>query len=414
MKKYIFLTFAISGIGGTQIYVRNKIIFMQKQGWDVLVISTEPGDDICVKELQPYRDYIMPELMQNPFLYSKCQRLNMLYKMMTFVGGNCENIIIESNFMQISLWGELLAKKMEAKHFVYLIQEDYKMISRKYLDFFNFKYERGELAGNTKYALKQLFKGYRHIPKDKTGELTAVCYNTIEECESTFDEYIEKVDFHIGSIGRVNKPFVNQMVEDLIEFSKLHKGDTFQLVMFGGSPDKKDLEEIYFKVKDIENLSVFITGPIFPIPKTILDKMDAFISSAGAARTSSDAGYITITIDANDFEPIGILGYTTNDNVHRNPEIPHKTTINLLDEILYKKKFQKITPDVKMSSADFMEVFKTHLAYIQESKREKVYYNIKLLSPKKINIIGYRIFGKEKFTRVYKTLVKMKPLFQKG
>ena len=86
--------------------------------------------------------------------------------------------------------------------------------------------------------------------------------------------------------------------------------------------------------------------------------MDVFISCAGAARTSSDAGYITITMDSTDFEPIGILGYTTNDNVHRNPEKPHQSTMELLEEILYQKKYEKMPPKLELSSADTWKCFR--------------------------------------------------------
>ena len=118
--------------------------------------------------------------------------------------------------------------------------------------------------------------------------------------------------------------------------------------------------------------------------------MDVFISSAGAARTSADAGYITITIDANDFEPIGILGYTTNDNVHRNPAVPHPSTAELLHRILIEKEFSKSAPTVALSSADFMESFKTLMECLERSCSDKQYYDINKLRPKRISILLHR------------------------
>ena len=389
MKKYVFFTFAVSGIGGTQIYVRNKLLFLQKHGWDVTVISTEPVEDICVKELRSFADYAVPELAKNPFLFSRKERARIIQKIASWIG-EANEIVIESNFTAVNVWGELVAKELSAKHFAYLIVEDYSLSDLRYMKFYDFKYERGELAGNTPHALPQLFEGYRTIPKDKAGELTAVCYNVIEECDSEHDAFITDADYHIGSIGRVNKPFVAPMIADVCAFAEKHPEKTIQIVLFGGSPDADDLTNVYTAVQGTPNVSVYVTGPIFPVPKHLLDKMDVFISSAGAARTSADAGYITITIDANDFEPIGILGYTTNDNVHRNPDIPHESTQALLERILIEQEFSDCHPTITLSSPDFMEMFKDHMEYLARSNKEKQYYNINKLRPKWISLLLHR------------------------
>ncbi len=389
MKKYVFLTFAVSGVGGTQIYVRNKLLFLQQQGWEVIVISTEPVGEICVKELLPFADYGVPELMKNPFLFTRKQRKALVDTIISWIGVGDE-VVIESNFTPVNVWGELIAKEISAKHFAFLIVEDYSLSDLRYMKFYDFKYQRGELAGNTAYALPQLFEGYRTLPPDKTGELTAICYNTVEECESEHDAYINQAEYHIGSIGRVNKPFVPPMVTEVCDFAINHPDNTFQLVFFGGSPDKAEIQYIYDAVASIPNLEVYVTGAIFPVPKHLLDRMDVFISSAGAARTSADAGYLTITVDANDFEPIGILGYTTNDNVHRNPQLPHESTRQLLERILVQKEFEKPQPKLELSSADYMQEFQKHMDYLASSAQDKRYYDMKKLRPKWFNILLYR------------------------
>lgn len=408
MKKYVFLTFAVSGVGGTQIYVRNKLLFLQKHGWDVTIICTEPGHDVCVKELKPYEENVLQELMKNPYIFSKKQRQGIVNKMKDMIGYTDCEVVIETNFIQVNLWGEILAQEIGGKHFAFLIQEDYSLSDERYMKFYDFKYERGELAGNTEFALTKLFEGYREIKEDKKGELLAVCYNTIEECESEHDIAVTDADYHIGSIGRINKPFVNPMVEDIKKFSQAHPDKTFRLVFFGGSPDKKDIDHIYDAVKDTQNLSVYITGAIFPVPKHLLDKMDVFVSSAGAARTSSDAGYITIAIDAMDFDAIGIVGYTTKEIVHRNPELPYDSTQKLLSRILIDKEFDGVEPKVKVSSPDYMEVFKTHMQYLNDSVDTKEYYDISKFKPKFVNILSYRLFGENGLQKVYGMLRKIK------
>ncbi|MBQ6152943.1 MAG: hypothetical protein IJJ15_04270 [Ruminococcus sp.] len=391
MKKYVFLTFAVAGIGGTQIYVRNKILFLRSLGWDVTVICSETGDDVVVKELIPFKGNAFPELIKNPFLFSKKQRVAIIDRMKDCIGTGYDQTVIETNMMFATPWGELLAKEIQAKHFIFLIQEDYSLSDIRYMKFFDFKYQRGELAANTKYALKQLFEGYRTIPDDKNGELLAVCYNVVEECESEHDSGIIDADYHVGSIGRVNKPFVLPMVKDIVSFADAHNEKTVQLVLFGGSPEQKDYDAIYAAVKEAANFSVYITGPIFPVPRHLLAEMDVFVSSAGAARTSADEGFITIAIDANDYEPIGVVGYTTDEIVHRNPDLPHESTQRLLERILIDKEFAEKTTTVAVSNPDYMEVFKEHMEYIERSADTLDYYDIRLLKPKTSGIVKYRI-----------------------
>lgn len=408
MKKYVFLTFAVSGVGGTQIYVRNKLLFLQKHGWDATVICTEPGNDVVVKELKPFEFNVFPQLMKNPYLFSKKERNGIIEKLKNIIGDTDCEVVIETNFIQVNLWGELLAQDIGAKHFVYLIQEDYSLSDLRYMKFYDFKYNRGELAGNTDYALSTLFEGYREIPATKKGGLIAVCYNTIEDCESEHDNCLVDADYYIGSIGRVNKPFINPMVNDICDFVSGYPDKRFQLVFFGGSPDDNDYKAIYDRIADVSNLSVYITGPIFPVPRHLLKEMDVFVSAAGAARTSSDEGYITITIDTVDFEPIGILGYTTNDNVHRNPQKPHESTQKLLKRILIDKEFADIKPTVALPSPDFMEVFKGHMEYLSESTDQKEYYKMTLMKPKFMSILSYRLFGENGLQKIYKILSNIK------
>ena len=180
------------------------------------------------------------------------------------------------------------------------------------------------------------------------------------------------------------------------------------MVFFGGSPEQKDIDCIYDSVKDTDNLSVYVTGAIFPVPKHLLDKMDVFVSSAGAARTSSDAGYITIAVDAMDFDAIGIVGYTTKEILHRNPDLPYDSTGKLLERILIDKEFEGLSPQVAVSNPDFMEVFKSHMQYLDDSVDTKEYYDIRNFKPKFINVLSYRLFGENGLQKVYSLLRKIK------
>lgn len=409
MKKYVFITFAAAGIGGTQIYVRNKLLFLREKGYDVTVIVTEPpgGQKVVVKELEPYVKNCFPELTINPRLYTKRRRNAILERIAGIIGAaDDDEVIIETNFIMVTLWGELLAERMGAKHFILLIQEDYSLKDRRFLDFYSWKYDRGELAANTPHALKMLFDGYREIPESRHGGLSAFCSNTVEDCISDHEDAVlgQEADYRIGSVGRVNKPFVIPMIKDVIAFAGSHADKRFQLVLFGGTPDPEEEKAIYALTEPVPNLEFYMTGPIFPVPLGLLRKMDVFISSAGAAETSASAGLTTIVIDANDFEPIGVLGYTTNATVHRDPNLPHESTAALLEKILFDGMYpHDLTRTVEV---DLNRVFEPHLTYFADAAADsdKEYYDISRTSPRRSAVLLYRIFGQKAGAALYRLL----------
>lgn len=389
MKKYVFLTFAIPGIGGTQIYIRNKVLFLRQQGWNPIVITEESEGEICVQELLAFKDNIIPEILQSPMLLRKHQREQVLNRMAELIGEVDEDTVIESNFIMATLWGELLAQKLGIKHFIFLIQEDYSLSDERFMKYFDFKFQRGELAGNTPVAISKLFSGYRTLPEGCDTYLSAYCSNTVEDYKSIHTDNIKQADYNIGSIGRLNKPFVVPMIKDILSFAQTHKDKTFQIVLFGGTPDSKELDTIIGLVQPVENVDIYVTGAIFPVPHKALDKIDVFISSAGAAATSANLGYTTIVIDANDFEPIGILGYTTNELVHRIPGQPYDSTQKLLEQVLIEKKYPTKVSLAVNDEKEYETAFKKHMQYLSESADRKVYYPIKKVGPSFVRRILY-------------------------
>ncbi|MCM1139269.1 MAG: hypothetical protein NC453_11930 [Muribaculum sp.] len=344
------------------------------------MVTTEPGNEILVKEMQPYTQGVFPELMRNPFLYTPRHRKKIITSVVSYIRTFCpegDEILIESNFMAITPWAELIAEKLKARNFIFLIQEDYNIRSRKLLDFFSFKYDRRELAVNTKTALQILFRNYRNIPEDDDRCLSAYCSNVVEECQSILGEKLKEADYNIGSIGRINKPFVLPMVQDLIEYVKTHPQLRFNLVFFGGSPYPNEVESIRNVCETIGNLNLVITGPLFPIPLCDVKKMDVCISSAGACWSATDAGVPTISIDANDFKPIGIIRITTENSIHRG-DIPPIPIGELLDDILINHKYDGV---LSTKTVDYFRNFEGHEKMIKSAKSNLEYYSVKRTAP---------------------------------
>jgi len=381
MRTYVLFTFAIYGIGGTQIYARNKMLYMQNKGWQTCMVTTEPGTEILVKEMSPYTNGVFPELMLNPYVYTPWKRRKIITRVIEYIrcfAPEGSEIVIESNFMAITPWAELIAAKLNAQNFIFLIQEDYNLKSKKILDFFSYKYDRRELAVNTPEALSILFKNYREIPDDEHRFLNAFCSNTVENCSSILENVLIDADYNIGSIGRLNKPFVLPMIKDVIKYVQQHPRLKYNFIFFGGSPYPEDIESIRQACKKVDNFNLIITGPLFPVPLCDIQKMDVCISSAGACWSSSNAGVLTISIDAMDFKPIGVIDITTNNCIHRGDSeiIPLG---DLLDDILLNHRFVN---ELKVKMEDYFHIFEIHEELRHKATNIREYYNVKNTAPK--------------------------------
>ena len=378
MSTYVFLTFAVHGIGGTQIYVRNKLLFLQKRGWDVKVITSESGNNIMVRELAPFANDIVPEIAKNPGLYSKNVREAALMRMVDIVGASGDKVVIESDFMAATLWGEMLAERLKARHLVLLIQENYSIDVPRYQRFWAWKFQRHEFAVNVQDGARKLLHKYCNVPDEADAFLIPACHNVIEEYDATeLDALVKKADYHIGSVGRVNKPFVLPMVRSVQSFAEKHPDKCFQLVLFGGSPVSDDITDIYQYRRD--NLQIDITGALFPVPRHLIDRMDVFIASAGAARTTYEAGAVTIAIDANDFEPIGIMGEAgCLDSVNRLPGQNCGSIGDLLERVLFT---QHPYPKPGIVPYELDRIFQKHIDFLDKMVMAKEYYDIRKTWP---------------------------------
>ena len=124
MKTYIFLTNSIGGISGGPIYVCNKLVYLIEQGWNVVVFDSTglTNAKVVVRELRRFEKNRLPELFYYPSWFNKWQR-DKVIKYICDKIPNSEECIIESNSFILGAWGEILAKKLSAKHLLFSIGE---------------------------------------------------------------------------------------------------------------------------------------------------------------------------------------------------------------------------------------------------------------------------------------------------
>lgn len=373
MKKYIFFASCIKDMGGAQMYLRNKCLYLQTQGWDVSLVSAQKGK-VYISELKKY-DWFIPELAFDYYLFSRKRRELIVNEITSrFIQKEYDDIVIESTCISECTWGEVVAEKTRARHLCFLLQEDNTVNSPTDRQFLKFKYERHELAGIVQQSLQNLFASFSPIIAEKSYYLPAYCNNVVEDvdCDILNRIDIQCVDHIIGCLSRLDKPFIIPAFKDFINYAQRHRDKKYLLLLIGGAPKGSSYEKnINIMFKEVENVKLLITGYMYPVPSSLLDKCDAFFTSAGSSWVCKRSGVPTISYDANDLHPIGIMGRTTDNGIMRGDNEPVVELTQLLDEILEEKKYQKQPPSYELSKPDFS----SHDTFLKGMSSNKEYFS---------------------------------------
>lgn len=405
MKKFVILSYSISGVGGGQMYQKNKLSYMKKMGYNVAAVYSTPGK-IIINDLKKYEDNLIELLSVNPMLLSRNQIAETIDKISRLIGSLDEDTIIEANNKTLSMWGEIIAQKYKCINFIYIIDEKIGSLDPTIIDFFKFKRNKCELCGIKGETYQMIFEtdcvkdGYGYV-------LPLVCNNVVDDYFHPVIDSVVISDFNIGTIGRLEKAYIPTLVAEISNFAKNHQNLSITFLMIGDSPQKENIDLINSTLCNNKNITLILTGALFPIPLKLLESMDVFVSSAGSARVSASISKPTITIDARDYCSIGILNYDTYNTVFRTTE--EKISIsNKLDFILQNDFYKTIKLEKYNKEADDLdEIFKIHLLKFENMKNSKKYYKFsdkKIPSKRKIEKLILKLFGFNSYQKFKKVI----------
>ena len=388
-------------MGGAQMYLRNKCLYMKEQGWEVDLVSAQKGR-IYISELKQY-SWFIPEIGFDYYLFDSPKRERIINEICArLFSQKYEDIVIESTCIPECTWGEVVSERIRARHLCFILQEYNEVTSIVKQNFLQFKYNRHELAGIIEQSLFNLFSSFSPIPLEKSYSLPAHCNNVVEDKENIDFDFIDyhKYDYTVGCVSRIDKPFIHPALNDFIVYARQHQDKKYLLLIVGGAEEGTAYEKNIRKLfKSVNNVTLVITGYIYPIPSSLLNSCDAFFSSSGSALVCMRSGVPTICYDASDFRPIGILGRTTDSPLFRASNEPVQNLSILLDEILEEKKYRKEFPTYELCKPDFS----SHDQFISEMAKNKEYYSFKNISLNKSETklkILLKIFGAETYKKM--------------
>lgn len=332
-KKFIIIGWC-GGMGGGHIFTRNLCIVVSKLGWDPIVIHSSKKKTEIV-ELRRFDNNRIIEIGMPPSYYTAKERKKIINDIIQIIDPhNCEEFFVQSNGVRYSYWGELIAARLNCKHFVFLL-ENYYSLNDDYYDFYKFKLYRGELAAIKKNYLQQLFGQFLTVSENEDKFYKAFCTNSVEDIPYDSSVDFAQYDIVLGNIGRSSKPYVQHLGYELALFAETHRDKRILFLIVGGEQGTVEEAKIKKSLSNKSNIDIYSTGFLFPIPSKLLSHIDVSIASGGCIRISLEAGLITIAYKDNVYVPYGVCGYDLKPGpLPERPEIQYKLS-SLLDDILY-------------------------------------------------------------------------------
>jgi hypothetical protein len=381
-KKYVFITSSINMVGGIQFWLVGKTKYLESQGWDVYVLFSDIGkhEHAVVSSLDKYLGGQIPGLALPPCVYPKLMRERIFRKMEKIVtsNGNVGETIIETHSPVGALWAEPFAERLNGKHVMFICNEKYHGLGTWYdpfIDFFDFKHRRKELAGEVNGEIQKLFADYKTVTP-KEDYIFLLDDDPVHDAVNEKVERLVRKDLNICYIGRPNKSYVPNVLEGVAKFSKNHTDKDIHFIIVG------DCSEIRSKITDffspLKNVTITELGNVVPIPKSLFAKTDVVIAGSGSARCAVYAGVPTILANPDTNLASGLLGYDIHgDYIFCKTEIEGSFD-KQLERVFIDKVQEKMPFDfIPKQGPDVCTI--QNLQLIRDSANNKEYYPSELL-----------------------------------
>ena len=306
METYVMIARHLGTISGEKIYAYNKLAYMLSLGWRVMYFSG--NREQLPDKLSGCIHRVYPAVSYAPDCYSKGEVRRTVERIAAEIGdaGDAE-CIIESDAVNRSAWAELVAARVGARHVAFLLQEkhSYDPETKRFL---RFKYDRHELAGINPASVNMIL-GDDSVERRDDTVITAYCNNVVEDCEDTVTARLSpEADLVFGSLGRLDKGCVPAILQGFKAYAASHPEQRIELVLIGGAMRKKRIRWIRREMRECGNIRLTVTGFMYPIPRTLIEKIDLFVSTAGSTDVTYRFHRPTIKVHPLTGEPVGVFG----------------------------------------------------------------------------------------------------------
>lgn len=366
MNTYVFLTNLLGGYSGGPSYVRNKKIWLERYGWNVIAFDSTGSKNTAIEypELYEFQENRIEELFYHPSWYSHRVRERVINKIISTISKDNNKVIIESNTKILSEWGELIAERILAKHLIYLLGENEKIVDDNEYQYFYYKYKRNEIFSISSKAFESLFASYFNVEDANMHYWDAMSMTIPQNVYCKELDIIQKSDYTITHFGRF-KNYVPNVVSEICRFADNHKNFSINVVFFGINPLIENLKQDLIQRK---NVIFYQNNSVFPIPQKVFQISDVVIATAGCAAIAAEQGVKTVSYNVETNLPLGVMGYTTTQISYSDYKIEDtkQNLCEILEDVLLKKMYDYKAP-LQLSNKD--KGYNYHVSFINEDKK---------------------------------------------
>ena len=374
MKKYVFFSCSVFGVGGGQLYVSNKSEYLIDKGFQVYSISTSHlsyADKIFYKGLYQVQNIILSELEFCPEAYSAAKREKIINQIIHMISADeSDEIVLESNNLPCAIWAERLAERLQCKHVFFSISE-HNFINGHTLEFLEFKFKRGELATIGTKTFKRIYAKSMLITEQNIPTLRAYLGDYIGDETDERLENIQKSDYNVCIIGRGGKRYVEYACLSLAAFCQKHPTVSFTVGIVSKFRDDEKRQRILERFEAAANVKVYCLGYFSPIPRALFDMFDLYIGGAGCASLAYRQNVLTLAMDLYNDRPLGFMGY----DVYKTKDVSEQDADMeaYLEDAFFGKEYLKkeYLPSPVMTAE---EAFSRHDEFLENSSKEKEYF----------------------------------------
>lgn len=374
MKKYVFVTCSVFGVGGGQQYVSNKTEYLRAKGYKVYTVSNSPfsiGGKIIYRGLDEAVNGIFTELQYLPEAYPKRKMRKIIQSVVEFIDPcDSDEIVLESNSLICAVWAEKIAERVKGKHIVFSVSE-HNDIDKYFCEFLEFKFARGEFATIGIKTMKPLFAMSSIVNEENCPILKAFLGDNVSDY---FDERLnefEKKDHSICIIGRGDKPYVEYACLEVADFCAKYPDKTFSIGLISEFRDLNKAARIKAKFEVLKNVNVYYWGYFSSFPTALFKMFDLYIGGAGCASLPYRQNALTLAMDLYSDKPLGLMGYNGEKTI--DAKIADADMQQCLKDALFDKQYLKkefIKPVVLTGA----EVFSHHDKLLETGSNTKQYY----------------------------------------
>ena len=364
---YIFLTDGIGNMGGAQMYIRNKLCYLENKGWNVMIFYFSEGS-VMIDEFKKFIPYRLP-ILKIPIQMATKKEISAFLNTVKALVHQGSDVVIESVLYGLAFWGELLAQFVGGKSVFFPLTESLPIANGRERDFMIYKYRRGEFVNSNERA-KLILPEYQL--DDNHQYFILPSYSNVVS-EKPFPLSYNRDYPVVLSIGRINKPYFEPMLSEIIQFCDTNS-ITINLFIVGSTSDQGIIDRVKRTIEGCKRIIPTYFGYMYPIPLDIIRASDVAIASSGSVHVSYEQGVPTIAIDINTHEAIGVYGYTTQAKIRTTEK--EVSTSELLEDILIRKLFSKTSPVCIDRVEESDKIFEQHLDVISKTSPDKQYFDV--------------------------------------